>query len=461
MTEAVLEALAAAVGAKHVVAGPAIDLRYRNDILGKYHASPGFLVRPGSSGEVAEIVKIAGANDLSVTVIGGHTGTAGGAITATGGIALSLVRMKRIAEIDTVSMSMTVEAGCILQVAQDAAEAQGAFLPLDLGSRGSATIGGTIASNAGGNRVLRWGMMREMVTGLEVVLADGTVVSSLTKMIKDNAGYSWKQLIIGSEGTLAIVTRAVLRLRPFPITNQTALVALPSFAMVTRLLRDLEVRLSGQLSSFELMWGDYYAAMTEAQLAERPPPMATGHPFYALVEKLGGDPDVDGDQFERVLAHEVEQGAITDAVIAQSERERQALWAVREGMVPEAFRPFMVYDVGMAQADMPAFEAQARRNVTGVFPDAAMLFYGHAGDGNLHIIVHVGPDGKAHEETIDRLVFEAVRGVGGSIAAEHGIGLSRKAFLGMSRSDAELQLMARLKAALDPDSVLNPGKLLA
>jgi FAD/FMN-containing dehydrogenase len=460
MTDTILLALAATVGAKQVVASGAIEDRYRNDILGKYHASPGFLVRPGSTAEVAEVVKIAGANGRSVTVIGGHTGTSGGAITAVGGIALSLERMNRVIEIDTVSMTMTVEAGCILQQAQDAAEARGGFLPLDLGSRGSATIGGTIASNAGGNRVLRWGMMREMVTGLEVVLADGTVVSSLTKMLKDNAGYAWKQLIAGSEGTLGIVTKAVLRLRPVPTTNQTALVALPSFAAATRLLRDLEVRLSGQLSSFELMWGDYYQAMTEAQLGERPRPMATGHAFYALVEKLGGDPEIDRDQFERVLMDEIEQGVVGDAVIARSDRERQALWAVREGMVPEALKPFMVYDVGMGLAAMPAFEAEARRAVTGAFPQATMLFYGHAGDGNLHIIVHLGPGGKAHEDEVDRLVFEAVRSVGGSIAAEHGIGLSRKGFLGMSRSSEELQLMRRLKAALDPHSLLNPGKLV-
>lgn len=455
------EALAEVVGAKHVVPGEQVDDRYRGDILGKYRASPAFLVRPASTEEVAAVVKIAGANGLSVTVVGGNTGTVGGAITAPGGIALSLERMNRVIEVDPVSMSMTVEAGCILQAAQEAAEAQGAFLPLDLGSRGSATVGGTIAANAGGNRVLRWGMMRDMVTGLEVVLADGTVVSSLTKMIKDNAGYSWKQLMIGSEGTLGIVTRAVLRLRPLPTTNQTALIALPGFAEATKLLRDMEVRLSGQLSSFELMWGDYYAAMTEAQLAERPRPMATGHAFYALVEKLGGDPDVDGDQFERVLTDAIEQGVIADAVIAKSERERHALWAVREGLVPDALKPFLVYDVAMGLADMPAFEAAARTSVARAFPGATMLFYGHAGDGNLHIIVHLGPDGKAHEEAIDRLIFTAVRAVCGSIAGEHGIGLSRKAFLGMSRSDAELALMARLKAALDPAGVLNPGKLLA
>lgn len=458
----IYDALVATVGERHVVSGPAIGERYRTDVLRKYASSPAFLVRPATTQEVADIVIVAGKHGTPVTVIGGQTGTVGGAIPSEGGVAVSLERMNRIEEIDTASMTMTVEAGCILQIAQEAAEAKGGFLPLDLGSRGSATIGGTIASNAGGNRVLRWGMMRDMVIGLEAVLADGTVVSSLTKMIKDNAGYAWKQLLVGSEGTLGIVTRAVLRLRPLPLTNQTALVAATSFDTMIRLLRDLEVRLSGQLSSFELMWGEFYEAMTAAQLPARPRPMETGHAFYALVEKLGGDPEVDLDQFERILAHEIETNVITDAVVAKSERERQALWAVREDMVPglTPLRPFLVYDVSMALADMERFVTAARSAVEHAFPGARMLFYGHAGDGNLHIIVHFGAETAAHEAAVDRLIFAAVRDVGGSIAAEHGIGVSRQPYLDFTRSPAELELMRRLKVALDPQGILNPGKLV-
>jgi FAD/FMN-containing dehydrogenase len=462
MTRVIEAELAAAIGPAHVTGGAAIGERYRRDIMGKYDSAPTFLVRPGSTEEVADVVRVAARHGLPVTIIGGQTGTVGGAIPSDGGIALSLERMNRIEAIDTISMTMTVEAGCILQTAQDAAEEQGAFLPLDLGSRGSATIGGTIGANAGGNRVLRWGMMRDMVTGLEVVLADGTIVTSLTGMIKDNAGYSWKHLLIGSEGTLGIVTRAVLRLRPVPLTNQTALVALSSFEAVTRLLRELEVRLSGQLSSFELMWSDFYAAMTLAQLPSRPRPLPLGHAFYILVERLGGDPESDAGQFERILMAQMEAGLIDDAVIAKSERERQAFWAVREDMVPgiQALKPFTVYDVSMALADMPRFVSNAQAAVEAGFPGARMIFYGHAGDGNLHIIIHTGPDGQRHELAVDALVYQAVRSVGGSIAAEHGIGMSRLQFLGLTRSDAELELMRRLKSALDPQGILNPGKLL-
>ena len=455
--------LVAALGAHHVLEGEAIGERYRVDIIGKYRNMPAFLAKPATTGEVAAVVKLAAAHGLPVTTIGGQTGTCGGAVAEEGGIALSLERMNRISEIDTVSMTVALEAGCILQTAQEAVEREGAFLPLDLGSRGSAMIGGCIAANSGGNRVLRWGMMRDMVLGLEVVLADGTVVSSLTKMIKDNAGYHWKELMIGSEGTLGIVTRAVLRLRPQPLTNQTALVALPSFDMVARLLRDFEVKLSGQLSSFEVMWGNFFELISTAQLAQRPRPMALGHPFYVLVERLGGDPLVDADQFERLLAHQIEAGVIIDAVIAKSEKERAALWAVREDLRGgfDALQPCSVFDVGMALADMPRFVEDVQRNIEAAFPGAGMFFYGHAGDGNLHLVVSVGKDRYGNGEDIDRIVYETVQTVGGSIAAEHGIGKSRLPFIGLSRSAAELALMARLKQALDPQGLLNPGKVVA
>lgn len=462
IADGVGHALAAALGAGNVIGGEAIGPRYRTEIMGKYASAPAWLAKPGNTAEVAEAMRIAARHAMPVTVVGGQTGTCGGAIPRDGGLALSLERMNRIEEIDPVSMTMTVEAGCILQIAQDAAEAKGGFLPLDLGSRGSATVGGCIAANAGGNRVLRWGMMRDMVLGLEAVLADGTIVSSLGKMLKDNAGYDWKQLMIGSEGTLGIVTRAVLRLRPLPVTNQTALVALARFEDVTRLLRDLEVGLGGQLSSFEVMWREFFQVMTDAQLAARPRPMATGHAYYALVERLGGDPEVDPGQFERLLAAALTSGVIEDAVIASSERERQALWAVREDLHGGigGLAPYTVYDVSVGLAQMEQLAADVTASVKARFAGARMLFYGHAGDGNLHLVVHVGPDGARHADTVDRLVYEAAGALGGSIAAEHGVGMSRAPYLALSRSPAELDLMRRIKAALDPHSLLNPGKIL-
>jgi FAD/FMN-containing dehydrogenase len=455
------DGLARIVGKKHVQCGDAIDERYRKDLTGKYATAPGWAVRPASTAEVSAVMRKAYGAGVPVTVIGGQSGTSGAAVPPDGGLALSLERMNRVHAIDTLSMTMDVEAGCILQTAQEAAEAEGAFLPLDLGARGSAMIGGTIGTNAGGNRVLRWGMMRDMVIGLEAVLADGTVVSSLTKMLKDNAGYHWKHLLIGSEGTLGIVTRAVLRLRPLPTTRQTALLAAPSFEAMIRVMRRLEVSLSGQLSSFELMWADFYEALTEAQLPSRPRPMACGHGIYALVEAMGGNAALDGQMFEQALAALMDERLLSDAVVAQSDQQREALWAVREDLSPgfTPRRPFTAYDVSMAIADMPAFIDLALANLKEVAPDATSLFYGHAGDGNLHANVSNGRMDAGTKQAFDTAIYRAVSALGGSISAEHGIGVDRLPYIGMTRTAEELDLMRTLKRAIDPKGILNPGKV--
>jgi FAD/FMN-containing dehydrogenase len=454
--------LAVVVGEGNVLSGDAIGEHYRIDITRKYKSLPALLVKPRTTGEVSEVVRLTAAEGLPITVIGGQTGTVGGAVPVDGGLALSLERMNQILEIDRLSMTMTVEAGCILQIAQETAEAEGTLLPLDLGARGSATIGGVIGTNAGGNRVLRWGMMRDMVIGLEAVLADGTVVSSLTKMLKDNAGYNWKHLLIGSEGTLGIVTRAVLRLRPLPTSRQTALVAAESFEQMITVLRRLEVILSGRLSSFELMWADFFEAMTEGLLSQQARPMALGHRFYAIVEAMGGDQTLDLAQFERALMILIDEGHLEDAVIAQSEREREAIWAAREDMTPglTPLRPLAAYDVSMGVGDMPAFVTMAQANMEQAFPGAKILFYGHAGDGNLHAIVSIGRLDADIQHRFNTAIFNAVRNVGGSIAAEHGIGVSRAPFLSWTRSASELTLMRSIKDAIDPKNLLNPGKLL-
>ena len=461
MADNISDALATIVGAENMRCGAEIGDHYRFDIGRKFESHPAWLARPATTDEVSAVMKLAHAHALPVTVIGGQSGTCGAAVPTDGGLALSLDRMNRVQKIDPLSMTMTVEAGCILQSATEQAEAQGTFLPLDLGARGSAMIGGVIGTNAGGNRVIRWGMMRDMVLGLEAVLADGTVISSLTGMIKDNAGYNWKHLLIGSEGTLAVVTRAVLRLRPLPTTQQTAIIAMGSFEDAIRAMRRLEAGLSGQLSSFELMWEDFFATHSEAQLAQRPRPMALGHPIYALVEAMGGDEDSDTALFQRTLMGMIQDGLVADAVIAQSARERDALWAVRDNLSPglTPLRPFISYDISMAIADMPAVVERARNGVRSAFPDATMLFYGHAGDGNLHVIVSIGRMDEAIQRTFDDAVYGAVRTVGGSIAAEHGVGTTRKEYLGWTRSAEEIAVMRAIKHALDPTGILNPGKI--
>jgi FAD/FMN-containing dehydrogenase len=462
VTRSTLAALAAAVGDGNVLTGEDIEAKHRGDLTGKFKALPAFVVRPASTEQVSAVVKIAAAAGLPITPFGGGTGLVGGGVATPGGVVLSLERMNRIVEIDRTGLTMTVEAGAILQVVQEAAEAEGMLMPLDLGGRGSATIGGNIATNAGGMRVLRWGMMRDMVLGLEVVLADGTIVSALTKALKDNAGYHWKQLFIGAEGTLGVVTKAVLRLRPAPTTSQTAIVALAGFEAATTFLRDTQAKLSGRLSTFELMWPEFYELLTTAQAARRPRPLPCGAPLYALIEALGADERRDPEVFEEILAQAMEAGIVLDAVVAASARQRQDLIAVRDEL-GEAFaplRPIIVFDVSMALSDMPAFIAKADASIRAEHPDAVILHYGHAGDGNLHLVVSVGESSRAIEHQVQTAVFTAVRAVGGSISAEHGVGLERMEFIGWTRTPEELALMRAFKTALDPRNLMNPGKVL-
>jgi FAD/FMN-containing dehydrogenase len=270
---------------------------------------------------------------------GGMTGLVRGGMPNQQEIALSMERMNKIIEIDYDTATMTVETGVTLQTAQEAADAHGLMLPLDLGARGSATIGGNLSTNAGGNRVIRYGMMRDMVLGLEAVLADGTMLSSLHKILKNNTGYDLKQLFIGGEGTLGIVTKAVLRLRPKPLSQNTAFVAVDGFDNVTQLLRDLDGRLSGTLSAFEVLWSSAYEILT-GEFSQNSKPLPLGPSHFILIEALGGDPESDQDRFENALGKAMEDGLVVDALIAQSEADRQSFWNVRDDIpaIRDAFR---------------------------------------------------------------------------------------------------------------------------
>jgi FAD/FMN-containing dehydrogenase len=458
----ILARLWSIVGAANVFSGEAIEERYRTDVLRKHSSRPSYVVRPADTQQVSAVVKIAHDNDLAITALGGRTGVVGGGVSRDGGMILSLERMSRVLEVDCASMTMTVEAGVPLQIAQEAAAAHGFILPLDLGARGSATIGGNIATNAGGVRVLRWGMARDMVLGLEAVLADGTVVSSLSKSLKDNAGYHWKELLVGSEGTLGIITRAVLRLRPQPTSTQTALLALRSFDQVPELLRKLEGRFAGQLSSFELMWNDLYEFSSGARLQARPRPLPAGHSVYVLVETLGSDAVRDLELFQAGLEESQASGLIEDAVIAQSERDRGHFWDIRDDL-SELFRPLFplaAFDISLSLTDMPVFVERTRAGILQAFPQSQLFYYGHAGDGNLHLIVSLDPQDPEAELKVDMTVYSCVRQLGGSISAEHGIGTAKRHFIGFTRTPQELRLMRSIKQALDPKNILNPGKVL-
>jgi FAD/FMN-containing dehydrogenase len=421
--------------------------------------TPRAVVCPGSTEEVAAVLRIAHGAGAAVVPWGGKTGLAGGA-QAEGAIALSLERMTRIEEIDAASATMTVQAGCILQVACEAAEAEGLMLPLDLGARGSATIGGNISTNAGGNRVVRYGMMRDMVLGLEAVLADGTVVSSMNRLMKNNTGYDLKQLFIGSEGTLGVVTRAVLRLRSKPTSQNTAYLAVDGFERLPKLLRTLETGLGGGLSAFEVMWPEFYDLVTTPP-TQGQPPLARGYPYYVLVEALGGDEAADAERFERILANALEAGLIVDAVVAKSNAERDRMWALRDDVGQTSRNgPPITFDVSLRIADMPAYVEEIRGKLLGRWPAADIYVFGHLGDGNLHVLAQVGDFSPETRHAVEEIVYRPLQAIGGSVSAEHGIGLHKRPYLALSRNAGEIALMRSLKAALDPEGILNPGKIL-
>ncbi|HWJ06055.1 MAG TPA: FAD-binding oxidoreductase, partial [Steroidobacteraceae bacterium] len=419
----------------------------------------GAIVRPGSTDEVSRVLAACHAAGQPVVTLGGLTGLVRGCEAGPDELGLSLERMHRIEEVDVVGRTITVEAGVPLQAIQDEAERHGLLYPVDFGARGSAHIGGTVATNAGGNGVIRYGMTRESVLGLEAVLADGTVVPAMNRMIKNNAAYDVKQLFIGTEGTLGIVTRLVLRLRERPRSTQTALVACATFGDVTRFLKQVDGALGGSLSAFELMWREFYLLVTTPP-AKGSPPLAQDHEYYVLVESSGGDAQRDQAQFEEAVGAAIEAGLVVDAVVASSEAQREALWALRDD-VESLLRLGMpvTFDVSLPISAMEQYVAEVLARLEREWPAYRRFVFGHLGDGNLHIIA-AGPPSREARHGIERCVYEPLAARDGSVSAEHGIGLEKQPWLAQCRSAAELALMRKLKQTLDAKNILNPGRVL-
>jgi FAD/FMN-containing dehydrogenase len=391
--------------------------------------------------------------------MGGLTGLVRGCVAGPAEIGLSLERMHRIEAIDPIGRTMTVEAGVAVQTVQDEAEKHGMLYPVDFGARGSAHIGGSVATNAGGNGVIRYGMTRDSVLGLEAVLADGTIIPAMNRMLKNNAAYDLKQLFIGTEGTLGVVTRLVLRLREMPRSTQTALVACPTFEDVTRLLKQVDSALGGALSAFEVMWNEFYRMVTTPP-AKGTAPLPPTYDFYVLIESSGGDATRDQAQFEEAIGAALEAGLVADAVITTSQAQRESLWALRDD-VEGFFRLGMpvTFDVSLPIADMEAYVGEVMQRLEREWPAYRRFVFGHLGDGNLHIIA-AGPPSADAKHGIERCVYEPLVARGGSVSAEHGIGLEKQPWLDLCRSPAELALMRKLKTALDPRNILNPGRVL-
>jgi FAD/FMN-containing dehydrogenase len=405
-------------------------------------------------------LKLCHAVGQTVVTHGGLTGLVGGARASADDIVLSLERMNAIEAVDTINRTLTVGAGAILHSVHDVAEEAGLLFPLDFGARGSATIGGSISTNAGGNSVIRYGMTRDQLLGVEAVLADGTIISSLKGVIKNNTGYDLKQLFIGSEGTLGIVTRAVLRLRPLPRSRNTALVAIEDFDRLGRFLRDMDSALGGTLSAFEVMWNDFYKLIV-GDGDKHGQPLQPSHGYYVLIESTGGHEDADKSRFEDALEEALEQELIVDAVIAQSKQQREDLWAIRDDIegLGKALFPVITFDVSLGIPQMDDYVEEVRKQLTERWPDSRMVVFGHLGDGNIHLVITIGRLEEKEVHAVEAIVYEALGRRQGIISAEHGIGVDKRAYLKHSRSTAEIALMKTLKQALDPKGILNPGKI--
>ena len=449
--------LEAVVGATGILTGKALAGRSAGIWSGSELQALA-LLRPKTTAEVSSVMKICHAFGQAVVPAGGMTGLAGGHESTKTDIVLSTERMNRIEAMDARTRTMVVEAGAILQTVQERAAQDGLMFALDLGARASCTIGGNIATNAGGVRVLRYGMMREQVLGLEVVLADGTIVSSMFDVLKNNTGYDLRQMFIGSEGTLGIVTRAVLRLHEAPLAIETALLAVPSWDKVMELLRYFDAALPGALAAYEVLWRDFYELNT-GRHSSVDPPLDTGTAYYVLMDVFISDHEYGRTRLEELLTTALEQGEIADGALASSETERAKFWQIRESFEPEQDKFDLIYgyDVSLSLEAMEAYVVAVRARLLERFSDAVLLAYGHIGDGNLHFSIYPGVH--RDRDAVDEMVYFPLQALHGSVSAEHGIGLEKKAYLKYTRSEAEIELMRKTRRMMDPGNILNPGKL--
>lgn len=450
-------ACAPVLDAAGLLSGQAIEPRYCRDWTGG-EGRPLAVLRPRSPEEVARVMTLLNGLGQPVVVQGGMTGLVGSCVPQHGEVVLSMERLRTIEEFDTGAGTVQVQAGVALEALQQHVQAKGWLFPVDIGSRGSCQIGGIIATNAGGNRVLRYGMTRQSVLGLEVVLPNGSVVSRLGKALKDNAGYDLKHAFIGSEGTLGIVTRAQLALQPLPTTQQTALVSVDGFPQVLALLALCRQRLGAALSSFEVMWRDYYDTVT-VQLRKGRVGFAQAGSHLVLVESMGNHAHTDAQAFEQALAQFMEQVPSAQVIVAQSMADAQQLWALRDasGEAAQAIAPYAGFDVSLPIDRMQTWtqEVHARLAAQGM---RQVQTYGHVGDGNLHLCVG-GLHAVGAKALVDELVHSTIGLLGGSISGEHGIGLMKKKHLAYCRSPAKLALMHTLKRSLDPQLLLNRGRI--
>ncbi|MGC9954416.1 MAG: FAD-binding oxidoreductase [Rhizomicrobium sp.] len=463
MNNDVAAKLKAAVGPKGFTEDPAEIAPHLEEWRSKYKGRATLLLRPATTAEVSAIMSICNESGTPVVPQAGNTGLVGAQIPFENEVLLSLSRLNRIRALNVEDSSMIAEAGVVLAAAQNAADHNGLMLPLSLAAEGSCTIGGTLSTNAGGVNVLRYGMAREQVLGLEAVLADGRVLDLLRTLRKDNTGYDLKQLFIGAEGTLGIVTAAALKLFPKPAMRCTAFLAVPSVKAAVALLARLQAATGGLVNAFEIL-PRIGLELVLAHIPQTSNPFGAPSPWYVLAEVSGIA--ALKEVFETALEAALSDGLASDAVIAASEAQRAALWKLRESMSEAQKKegPSLKHDVSVPVAAVADFIAKASAAVAAVLPGARPVPFGHLGDGNIHFNIQAKDADMAsflaRWDEIARIVHDVVRDFGGSFSAEHGIGVMKRADLKRYKSSVEVDLMRALKRTLDPQNILNPGKLV-
>ena len=468
-TASALERIRRTLGPGACLDAPSDVEPYLVDFRALYRGATPMVVCPSSTTDVAAVLAICNEHRIGVVPHGGNTSYCGGATPNESGdqLVLSLRRMNRVRAVDAENFSITVEAGCLLAEVQAAAQSADRFFPLSLGSEGSCQIGGNLSTNAGGLNAVHYGVARDLVLGLEVVLADGRVIDGLTSLRKDNTGYDLRNLFIGAEGTLGVITAASLKLFPVPRTIETAFAAVKDAAAAVQLLSRLRSVTGDCVTSFEFL-PRIAVEFTVRHIPGVTDPLDRPHEFYVLCEVSTAREDASlRSLLEQALGRALEDGLVTDAVIAESIAQRNALWKLRES-VPEAQRhegASIKHDVSVPVASLPEFLEQASADVMAIVPTGRLVAYGHVGDGNLHFNVSqpVGGDTKAflsHQHALETAVYERVRQFRGSISAEHGIGRLKRAELGRHKDHVDLAVMRAIKQALDPHGIMNPGKVL-
>jgi FAD/FMN-containing dehydrogenase len=417
------------------------------------------VVCPKTTGQVARVMKACHQIGQTVVPYGGLTNLVQGCVTTADDIALSFEKMNKVEEVDTIGQTMTVQAGVTMQVVQQRAEQENLYFPVDIGARATCMAGGNVSTNAGGTKVIRHGMIRESVLGLEVVLADGTIIESMNHFLKNNSGFDLKQLFIGTEGVLGLITRIVFRLDVLPTSHNVALVACEDYGQVLSVLGKVRQGLGSSLCGFEVMWHNFFGEVVEP-IGKLASPVAPDHAFYVIVEAMGTRPAADDESFEAVLTGMFESELISDGAIAKSASERQAIWAIRhevEWLVRDAF----VFDVSLPIASISDYVDTISAKITADIVDARIAAFGHLGDNNIHISVLSEQRSAEHARVVEQHVYESLLPYRGAISAEHGIGIEKKEYLSISRTAAEIALMRTLKQSLDPKNILNPGKVIS